>query len=149
MLETTNHLSPTACDVRFLVFRKATQRQDAGRRIWVLTTSGRGASHEPEEDVGDGRIWKGALPVVKTTITSNAVSTYSGFIIKQPVSFGFRNARHEASQFPSRRLDDESNYCRNPDAKPGGPWCYTTDHNTPWEYCDIPYCASASGSRLP
>ena len=29
---------------------------------------------------------------------------------------------------------------RNPDAEPGGPWCYTTDRNVRWEYCDIPRC---------
>ena len=27
------------------------------------------------------------------------------------------------------------NYCRNPDSKDGGVWCYTEDPNTPWEYC--------------
>ena len=32
------------------------------------------------------------------------------------------------------------NYCRNPDSVSGGPWCYTTDPNTRWEYCDIPKC---------
>jgi len=29
----------------------------------------------------------------------------------------------------------EHNYCRNPDDKPA-PWCYTTDPNTEWEFCD-------------
>ena len=27
------------------------------------------------------------------------------------------------------------NYCRNPDSKDGGVWCYTEDRNTRWEYC--------------
>ncbi|XP_061196141.1 uncharacterized protein LOC133204431 [Saccostrea echinata] len=33
------------------------------------------------------------------------------------------------------------NFCRNPQAKEAdGPWCYTTDTTTRWEYCDIPFC---------
>ena len=27
-------------------------------------------------------------------------------------------------------------YCRNPDNEPEGAWCYTTDSNSRWEYCD-------------
>ena len=30
----------------------------------------------------------------------------------------------------------DHNYCRNPDGSGGGIWCYTTDPNTRWEYCD-------------
>ncbi|XP_074657426.1 uncharacterized protein LOC141910631, partial [Tubulanus polymorphus] len=33
-----------------------------------------------------------------------------------------------------------SNYCRNPDNEPEGPWCYTVDPDTRWEYCDIGFC---------
>lgn len=32
------------------------------------------------------------------------------------------------------------NYCRNPDNEPGGAWCYTTDPNVRWDYCDVPVC---------
>ncbi|KAM9839999.1 plasminogen [Aulostomus maculatus] len=38
------------------------------------------------------------------------------------------------------RADLESNFCRNPDADSGGPWCYTTDGNTRWEHCNVPSC---------
>ncbi|KAM9355928.1 plasminogen [Pholidichthys leucotaenia] len=37
--------------------------------------------------------------------------------------------------------DLDSNFCRNPDADSGGPWCYTTDSNTRWEHCNIPACS--------
>jgi len=30
------------------------------------------------------------------------------------------------------------NYCRNPDNDPKGPWCYTTDPQRRFDYCDIP-----------
>uniref|UniRef100_A0A3Q3XDI1 Plasminogen n=1 Tax=Mola mola TaxID=94237 RepID=A0A3Q3XDI1_MOLML len=36
--------------------------------------------------------------------------------------------------------DLESNFCRNPDADAGGPWCYTTDPNTRWEHCNVSGC---------
>ncbi|CAG5076840.1 Oidioi.mRNA.OKI2018_I69.PAR.g8563.t1.cds [Oikopleura dioica] len=36
------------------------------------------------------------------------------------------------------------NYCRNPNGRDGGAWCYTTDPNVPWEYCDIPDCPCVS-----
>ena len=36
-----------------------------------------------------------------------------------------------------------SNYCTNPDKGPK-PWCYTTDPDVRWEYCNIPYCPGRS-----
>lgn len=38
---------------------------------------------------------------------------------------------------PDKGLQD--NYCRNPDGR-HRPWCYTTDPDAPWEYCDIKVC---------
>ncbi|XP_022795156.1 inactive tyrosine-protein kinase transmembrane receptor ROR1-like isoform X1 [Stylophora pistillata] len=36
---------------------------------------------------------------------------------------------------------DDSNMCRNPDSSaPDGPWCYTTDTNVRWEYCNVSRC---------
>nr|AEA51059.1 plasminogen [Oryzias melastigma] len=34
----------------------------------------------------------------------------------------------------------EGNKCRNPDGDSHGPWCYTTDRNKKWDYCQIPDC---------
>ena len=35
-----------------------------------------------------------------------------------------------------------ANYCRSPDSGSGfGVWCYTTDINTRWDYCDVPKCS--------
>jgi hypothetical protein len=35
----------------------------------------------------------------------------------------------------------ESNYCRNPDGEPVA-WCYTTDPNNRWDFCDVPACGN-------
>ena len=45
------------------------------------------------------------------------------------------------SMFPDGSVNKASNLCRNPDdEEPGGPWCYTQEPGTRWEYCDVPKC---------
>ena len=45
---------------------------------------------------------------------------------------------------PSRQYPEiagNHNYCRNPGSKASdGPWCFTTDPDVRWEYCDVPKC---------
>ncbi|XP_009920512.1 plasminogen [Haliaeetus albicilla] len=41
-------------------------------------------------------------------------------------------------KYPTAGL--EENYCRNPDSDGKGPWCYTTDPATRFDYCNIPEC---------
>lgn len=48
---------------------------------------------------------------------------------------------HPHSITPLDRAELEgNNHCRNPDGRGLLPWCYTTDNDTRWEYCDIPLC---------
>ncbi|CAG0893652.1 unnamed protein product [Darwinula stevensoni] len=43
--------------------------------------------------------------------------------------------------FPDPGMDSQHNYCRNPDLRKSGPWCYNGEGTNPeWEYCDIPIC---------
>jgi hypothetical protein len=42
--------------------------------------------------------------------------------------------------FPDVSVNAASNYCRNPDGKPNGVWCFTGDTDSEWEYCDVPLC---------
>ena len=44
------------------------------------------------------------------------------------------------SNFPERSIAAASNYCRNPDTDPGGPWCHPTDPKKYWDYCAVPLC---------
>ena len=39
--------------------------------------------------------------------------------------------------------DLKENYCRNPDGEPSA-WCYTTDPNKRWDYCDVPDCSTSN-----
>ena len=41
--------------------------------------------------------------------------------------------------FNVESVSEVNNYCRDPD-NGGYPWCYTTDVNKRWAYCDIPMC---------
>ncbi|EDV28713.1 uncharacterized protein TRIADDRAFT_51904 [Trichoplax adhaerens] len=43
-----------------------------------------------------------------------------------------------------RSKDDlTSNYCRNPGSYRSRPWCYTTNPNAQWHYCNIPKCVES------
>ena len=35
-------------------------------------------------------------------------------------------------------LKNASNYCRNPRGSGQRPWCFTSNKDKRWEYCDIP-----------
>ena len=39
-------------------------------------------------------------------------------------------------------LADQENYCRNVDNAEDRPWCFTTDANKEWEYCDVRTCST-------
>lgn len=58
------------------------------------------------------------------------------------------HTRNNVNDFPESQLEDAANYCRNPDNEPDGPWCYTTDPNKRWEYCDVPLCGRSSAYSL-
>ncbi|CAG0895741.1 unnamed protein product, partial [Cyprideis torosa] len=47
-------------------------------------------------------------------------------------------ASHD-EDFPDGSRTLAENYCRNPNLD-SSPWCYTTDPEVEWEYCDVPSC---------
>ncbi|XP_035686749.1 uncharacterized protein LOC118422970 [Branchiostoma floridae] len=46
-----------------------------------------------------------------------------------------------SDNYPSSGLVE--NYCRNPD-ETAGVWCYTTDPNKRWDFCDVAVCGSVT-----
>ncbi|KAA8590191.1 hypothetical protein FQN60_014125 [Etheostoma spectabile] len=52
---------------------------------------------------------------------------------------------YHPKRYPDKGLDD--NYCRNPDGR-HRPWCFTTDPNTHWEYCNIKVCETSPKSNV-
>ncbi|CAG0886643.1 unnamed protein product [Darwinula stevensoni] len=58
------------------------------------------------------------------------------------------SVRKSLSAFPDE-VDGSHNFCRNPDAKGHGPWCFirkSYDREV-WEYCDVPFCPRTEGER--
>ena len=55
---------------------------------------------------------------------------------------------HIVAGLPDNSISDAANYCRNPDAKASGPWCYIVNNlgAVSWESCGIDPCLSKSGS---
>ncbi|KAM4695151.1 plasminogen [Discoglossus pictus] len=50
------------------------------------------------------------------------------------------------SNIPEKNLVE--NYCRNPDGEPR-PWCFTTNPNKRWEFCNVPRCTSKPPTESP
>ena len=44
---------------------------------------------------------------------------------------------HKVDWKPS---ETDHNYCRNPTPGTDRVWCYTTDPEERWDYCDVPFC---------
>ena len=44
--------------------------------------------------------------------------------------------------FSDESVQDAVNYCRNPDPtlRTEGPWCFTTEQDLVWDYCNVPFC---------
>ncbi|XP_072797387.1 hepatocyte growth factor-like protein isoform X2 [Vicugna pacos] len=82
----------------------------------------------------------------RTAITARG--NYTGVRSARPArasgaSAGLPRRRTSLSEFtptsaPQAQL--EENFCRNPDRDSHGPWCYTTDPGTPFDYCALRRC---------
>ncbi|XP_055362620.1 apolipoprotein(a)-like [Betta splendens] len=83
---------------------------------------------------GDGSAYRGSI---SETWTGRSCQSWS---VQSP---------HEHSRTPQNYPTSglKSNYCRNPDGE-AWPWCYTTDDNSRWEYCNVPMCGTASAPEL-
>lgn len=73
-----------------------------------------------------------------TVSTTNSGRTCQAWVQQSPHVYFIDNPDYWKDL--EETLEEASNYCRNPDHAPGGPWCLTTDPDKRWEYCDIPGC---------
>ncbi|NXJ59414.1 PLMN protein, partial [Rostratula benghalensis] len=76
--------------------------------------------------------------VVATTVSGLVCQHWNS---QQPHSHGYL-----PENLPEKDL--KMNYCRNPDGEPR-PWCFTTNPNKLWEYCDIPRCTTPPPTPAP
>ena len=54
-----------------------------------------------------------------------------------------------ADELPESTLSKASNFCRSPGPYvKDGPYCYTTDPNKQWEYCDVDFCPGIYSSSF-
>ena len=60
-------------------------------------------------------------------------TTRGGLTCQNWTAFSPHNHTRTAENYP--KADLRSNYCRNPD-KSGLAWCYTTDPDVRWDYCN-------------
>uniref|UniRef100_A0A672YFE5 Plasminogen n=1 Tax=Sphaeramia orbicularis TaxID=375764 RepID=A0A672YFE5_9TELE len=80
---------------------------------------------------GEGTSYRGTISVTESGKTCQSWSAQTP-----------HKHNRTPDNYPCKALD--SNHCRNPDNE-RRPWCYTTDSNTRWEYCNIPTCDNAHG----
>ncbi|CAM2117185.1 unnamed protein product [Caretta caretta] len=76
---------------------------------------------------GNGELYRGKISKTRKGITCQKWSAGSP-----------HTPQISPAMFPTMRL--EENYCRNPDNDSHGPWCYTMDPSTQFDYCAIKPC---------
>ncbi|XP_036406275.1 plasminogen [Megalops cyprinoides] len=101
--------------------------------VIAVATSSPGTPDAKDCKVGNGATYRGPTSMTALGVTCQAWSS-----MKPHQHSSFTPETH-----PTKGL--ESNQCRNPDDDVNGPWCYTTDPNKKWDYCQIPDCSSTCG----
>ena len=76
----------------------------------------------------DGRYYVGSTSVTKSGRTCQAWTSQSLYL---------------DDQFPDGSRAAAFNYCRNPEYRRDGLWCYTTDPDVPWEACNVTDCGQS------
>eukprot|EP00075_Anas_platyrhynchos_P001321 XP_005015962.2 plasminogen [Anas platyrhynchos] len=120
-------------------------------RIWEYCNLRRCDDHTEEATPNDQ---KEQSVVLTTPTTSDCINgngkDYRGTVAK---TGNGRTCQEWSSQSPHShkyftplthpRAGLDKNYCRNPDGDVNGLWCFTTDPEKKWEYCEIPRCSSS------
>ncbi|KAG6938174.1 macrophage stimulating 1, partial [Chelydra serpentina] len=82
---------------------------------------------DPDCYHGNGKLYRGKIRKTRKGITCQKWSARSPHV-----------PQISPDMFPTLHL--EENYCRNPDNDSHGPWCYTMDPSTQFDYCAIKPC---------
>jgi len=86
--------------------------------------------------------------VLGTEYSGTLSKTVSGRTCQAWASQTPHNHQDWSGDIEDQSQEEAKNYCRNPDNTAGGPWCYTTDPNIRWEYCDVPFCDECKKTAL-
>lgn len=70
-----------------------------------------------------------------TTYRGSVTTTVGGKTCQKWTEKSPHDHSYTPDNYPDFGLGDH-NYCRNPSESSGGIWCYTTDPDTRWEYCN-------------
>ncbi|XP_040408480.1 plasminogen-like [Cygnus olor] len=120
-------------------------------KIWEYCNLRRCDDHTEEATSNDQKAQSVGLttPTTSDCINGNG-KDYRGTVAK---TGNGRTCQEWSSQSPHShkyftplthpRAGLDKNYCRNPDGDVNGLWCFTTDPEKKWEYCEIPRCSSS------
>ncbi|CAG0889785.1 unnamed protein product [Darwinula stevensoni] len=64
------------------------------------------------------------------------------------VPWDFLSKSDYAGNFLNLDPEIHNNYCRNPSLFRERPWCFVSDPDIKWEYCDIPFCHNVGESLI-
>ena len=96
--------------------------------------------------------WSTALPLIHSECRTselglkycgNISQTASGVECQRWDSQTPHSHNFEDEQMPGGSLSANENYCRNPDNRSEGLWCYNSDLDASpaYEVCDVPWCS--------
>jgi len=85
---------------------------------------------------------------IEDIINKDCWSESKGYEGTVSETFSGKTCQRWDKNYPQNNLkfrppDSSHNFCRMPDKDAKGPWCYTTDRNTRYEFCDVPKCGAA------
>ncbi|KAJ8302241.1 hypothetical protein KUTeg_021228, partial [Tegillarca granosa] len=81
------------------------------------------------------------IPMCETCLKTYIGETYEGSV--SVTATNRTCGRWDENIKPGEQYESlrkQTNYCRNPDKSPGGPWCYVGFNKTEREYCEIKVC---------
>jgi integrin beta 3 len=85
-----------------------------------------------------GKEYTGKAAVTKTGKTCQSWTSQTPHSHDRTTANGF--------VFPDGSDAAAKNFCRNPDNWAEGVWCYTTDPESRWELCSVPFCKTGCTS---